>query len=142
MASSVEFGCWLVSGRSPNTETEAKEEKNILESLGLSSKFEDWLVEPGKIPDSCEQADEHPQEQEMVTEKTPGNSEEFFASVAVKRIEEIVSRGLQYWLCEPEINKKFDRALQIQQTAKGNLKRKMSNNANEMEEPHEKINKL
>ena len=142
MASSIESGFWLVSGRSPNAETEAKEESNILESLGLSSKVEDWLVEPGTLSGSCDLADQHPQEQQMITETTQRNSEEFFVSAAVKRIEEILSRGLQYWLCEPEINKKFDTALHIEQTAKGNLKRKMSNNANEMEEPLEKVNKL
>ena len=142
MASSIEFGCWLVSGRSPNAETEAKAERNILESLGLSSKLEDWLVETGTLSGSHDLAHQHPQDQQVVLETTQRNSEEYFVSVAVKRIEEILSRGLEYWLCEPEINKKFDTALHIEQTAKGNLKRKMSNNASETEEPLEKVNKL
>lgn len=140
MASSIDFGSWLVSGRASNAATEARGEKNILESLGLSSKFEDWLVGPGSKPGPCDQHAQ--QEKGMETGKSQGNSEEFFVAVAVKRIEEIVSRGLGYWLCEPEINKKFDTALQLEKSAKGNLKRKMSNDANEMDEPFEKVNKL
>lgn len=112
---------WLVQKHKKITE---EKHVNVFHSLGLSSCLEDWLVKSEEMnvdnfvgqafvdsSISMEDTELQPGTSEHCGSRTPASSPSF----AVQPVEEILKRGLDSWLCEPEINTKLQSVLRLEQ---------------------------
>lgn len=94
----MDFENWIV--RDWNSPKESKYQ-NVFESIGLSTNFEDWLIDRNDFS-QLEYADAFIDE--VGSELTTPAS---YLSAAVQYIDEMIKRDLRFWLCEKDARLKF-----------------------------------
>ena len=114
-----ELSFWLVQG---NRSNETSKQSDFLESLGLSTNYEDWLTKRSdngqNSPDNNIVMEDEEEGKDMDITEQSSDMPSRSLSNNVQIMEEITKRDLKSWLCEPEIHTKFNDALDLKRSGK------------------------
>eukprot|EP00795_Rhopilema_esculentum_P008493 gene8493-14492_t len=122
---------WLVPYSGNNNSLPPLE--NIFESLGLSTNLKDWLLLPSKEQEFYQRR-QPPVDcsSDMQSQLNCISNENSILSnnrTSAQVIDEIISRGSKFWLCEPDMNKDLDT---IGPDSHKSIKRKLENDVLEL----------